>query len=222
MDAALQQLYPGAIVDWFAAQTQPAPVTGYREFTERQSGIVIGLDTLCYRSWTQLANGLPRCDMGRVALAIEGRTGSTEIYALVEAQAGASGFYHSTDGGSKWTRYGRTTPAAGRCGAGGAGGGAAGGAGGRGAGAAAPDTAALALAARCAGASDSTRGNAPGSSWFATGTGQYYSELFIDPHRVGHIYSVSTNMARSTDGGVTWANTGWDAGQTPPAIHVTS
>ena len=39
LDAALQQLYPGAMVDWFAAQTQPAPVTGYREFTERQSGM---------------------------------------------------------------------------------------------------------------------------------------------------------------------------------------
>lgn len=36
---ALQHLHPGAIADWFAAQAQPAPVTHYREFTDRQTGI---------------------------------------------------------------------------------------------------------------------------------------------------------------------------------------
>jgi len=39
LEAALQHLYPGAIADWFAAQHQPAPVTHYREFTERQTGM---------------------------------------------------------------------------------------------------------------------------------------------------------------------------------------
>ena len=39
LEAALHQLYPGAIADWFAVQQQPAPVTHYREFTERQSGM---------------------------------------------------------------------------------------------------------------------------------------------------------------------------------------
>lgn len=42
-DAALQEaiehLYPGAIADWFAAEMQPAAVTHYREFTERQTGM---------------------------------------------------------------------------------------------------------------------------------------------------------------------------------------
>lgn len=39
LDAALQQLYPGAVADWFAAQKPPAPITHYREFTERQTGM---------------------------------------------------------------------------------------------------------------------------------------------------------------------------------------
>ena len=39
LESALSQLYPGAIADWFAAQQQPAPVTHYREFTERQTGM---------------------------------------------------------------------------------------------------------------------------------------------------------------------------------------
>src|SRR5437773_8668661 len=38
LEQALNQLYPGAIADWYAAQTQPVPVTNYREFTERQTG----------------------------------------------------------------------------------------------------------------------------------------------------------------------------------------
>ena len=36
---AVNRIYPGAVADWFAAQQSPTPVTGYREFTERQSGM---------------------------------------------------------------------------------------------------------------------------------------------------------------------------------------
>ena len=36
---ALEQLYPGAVADWFAAQAPRPPVTDYREFTGRQSGM---------------------------------------------------------------------------------------------------------------------------------------------------------------------------------------
>ncbi len=36
---ALQELYPGSVADWFAVRNGAPPVTGYREFTNRQSGM---------------------------------------------------------------------------------------------------------------------------------------------------------------------------------------
>ena len=36
---ALDQLYPGAVADWFAACGEAPPVTSFRQFTLRQSGI---------------------------------------------------------------------------------------------------------------------------------------------------------------------------------------
>jgi hypothetical protein len=39
LEIALTHLYPGAIADWHAAQAAKPPVTHYREFTNRQSGM---------------------------------------------------------------------------------------------------------------------------------------------------------------------------------------
>lgn len=39
LETALNHLYPGAIADWFAAQSSEPPVTHYREFTNRQTGM---------------------------------------------------------------------------------------------------------------------------------------------------------------------------------------
>lgn len=39
LGAALNQLYPGAVADWFAAQSASPPVTSYRQFTARQTGM---------------------------------------------------------------------------------------------------------------------------------------------------------------------------------------
>jgi hypothetical protein len=39
LEFALQCLYPGAIADWFAARQPEPPVTHYREFTARQTGM---------------------------------------------------------------------------------------------------------------------------------------------------------------------------------------
>jgi hypothetical protein len=36
---ALNQLYPGAVADWFAARGSNPPVTSYRDFTNRQTGM---------------------------------------------------------------------------------------------------------------------------------------------------------------------------------------
>lgn len=45
---ALDRLYPGAVADWFAARAAHPPVTSYRQFTARQTGI--------YRITTRLDN----------------------------------------------------------------------------------------------------------------------------------------------------------------------
>lgn len=39
LGSALNQLYPGAVADWFAAQAASPPVTSYRDFTGRQTGM---------------------------------------------------------------------------------------------------------------------------------------------------------------------------------------
>ena len=39
LETALNHLYPGALADWFAAQSDAPPVTHYREFTGRQTGM---------------------------------------------------------------------------------------------------------------------------------------------------------------------------------------
>src|SRR5262245_47392787 len=39
LETALNQLYPGTIADWFAAQLPSPPVTHYREFCNRQTGM---------------------------------------------------------------------------------------------------------------------------------------------------------------------------------------
>ena len=39
LESALNRLYPGAIADWFAAQSPEPPATNYRAFTNRQTGM---------------------------------------------------------------------------------------------------------------------------------------------------------------------------------------
>jgi hypothetical protein len=39
LEGALNQLYPGAVADWFAAHSPTPPVTHYREFAARQTGM---------------------------------------------------------------------------------------------------------------------------------------------------------------------------------------
>jgi hypothetical protein len=39
LELLLHYLYPGAVADWFAARTAPPPLTSYRQFTARQTGM---------------------------------------------------------------------------------------------------------------------------------------------------------------------------------------
>jgi hypothetical protein len=39
LELALNEIYPGSLSDWYAAQLSNPPVTGYREFTNRQTGM---------------------------------------------------------------------------------------------------------------------------------------------------------------------------------------
>jgi hypothetical protein len=39
LETALGQIYPGAVADWYAAQSTRPPITHYRDFAKRQSGM---------------------------------------------------------------------------------------------------------------------------------------------------------------------------------------
>jgi photosystem II stability/assembly factor-like uncharacterized protein len=55
------------------------------------------------RSWTEIMNGLPPVDLGRIALEVSPHQAGV-VYALVAAQGDSSGFYRSTDRGDTWVR----------------------------------------------------------------------------------------------------------------------
>lgn len=56
-------------------------------------------------TWNKLTNGLPTGDVGRIALAIS-PVNTDIVYAMVEANDDAGGFYKSTDRGASFTRQG--------------------------------------------------------------------------------------------------------------------
>ncbi len=156
------------------------------------------------KTWTKLTKGLPKGDMGRAGLAIDGRTKPSRLYAIIDAKRDESGFYRSDDAGATWARIGHMTPVAGRGGAVAA---AMAGAGapatppaGRGGTAATP----LAQAAR------------PVDDWYRGGGAAYYHEISVDPYRPDTIWSMNVNVERSTDGGRNWERVNWET----TGVHV--
>jgi photosystem II stability/assembly factor-like uncharacterized protein len=196
------------------------------------------------KKWKRLTKGLPTGEMGRAGLAVDGRKTPATVFALIDAKRPESGFFRSDDGGNSWTRIGRSvnTGRGGGFGRGNQGGpppvitpcaplGAAPAkttppSGGQGA-----DHAVVAEAEeeQKEEVSDDQpqastqqqqqqggRGGQPTDDCYRGGGAQYYHELFVDPHRPDTIWSVNVNMERTTDGGKTWSQVGFES----TGVHV--
>ena len=152
------------------------------------------------KTWKKLARGLPKGDMGRAGLAIDGRKTPATVLAIIDAKRDESGFYRSDDGGATWARIGKMAAASGLRGFGGAGA----------AGAqAAPSPQAHAGGAQAGAPRVGARGGAT-DDWYRGGGAAYYHEIFVDPNKPDTIWSMNTNVERSTDGGKTWARVNWE------------
>jgi photosystem II stability/assembly factor-like uncharacterized protein len=174
------------------------------------------------KTWKKLTNGLPKGDVGRAGLAIDGRKTPATVFALIDATREESGFYRSDDAGATWARIGKTA-------AGGQRGGGAGGqrgqtappiaaSGQRAQGATPPAGAPAAQAAAGAAAAPQAgaRGGAPADDWYRGGGSAYYHEIFVDPWKPDTIWSMNVNVERSTDGGRTWGQVNWER----TGVHV--
>ncbi|MBI3491594.1 MAG: hypothetical protein HY047_07435 [Acidobacteria bacterium] len=150
------------------------------------------------KTWTKLSKGLPTGDMGRIALATDGRKSPATVFALINATVKEAGFYRSDDAGASWARVGHMTPQGRAGGPGRAGGAGRAGGPGRAGG-----------AGREGGAGAFPTGGAP-DDFYRGGDPQYYFELFVDPYKPDTIWSVDTNLELSTDGGHTFKRAGFE------------
>jgi photosystem II stability/assembly factor-like uncharacterized protein len=144
------------------------------------------------QTWTKLTKGLPTVEIGRIGLGIHWRNPRT-VYALVTAQLGQGGFFRSDDAGASWTRIGKSVG---------------GGRGERGGAPATPPQPCRPLGATppqpsAEAPATGGRGNAT-DDCYRGGDPGYYHEIYVDAHDPETIWSLQTNVDRSTDGGKTW------------------
>jgi photosystem II stability/assembly factor-like uncharacterized protein len=161
------------------------------------------------KKWTKLSKGLPKDDVGKIALGVDPKN-PTRVYAMISAKmarggrgAGGGrggppaevtpaatvvdeqGFYRSDDSGASWARIGKVAPSAGR--------------GGRGAAEERDEAGTVEDEDEQEQAAQTASGE-----WYRGGGAAYYFEIFVDPHRPDWIWSINTNMNVSKDGGKTW------------------
>lgn len=159
--------------------------------------------------WTKLTKGLPAGDMGRIAIALDGKVKPTRVYLLANAVTRAaqaagkneSGFYRSDDAGLTFRRMEPDPPASATA-----------------AGAAAAAGQAAPPAGQPAAPAGQGRGRAAGP--YAGGDPGYYHEIFVDPIRPDTIWSVNTYLERSDDGGKTWRGINTFMNTSSPDVHV--
>ncbi|HYT77524.1 MAG TPA: hypothetical protein VEL79_22410, partial [Vicinamibacterales bacterium] len=163
------------------------------------------------KTWTKLKNGLPKDDVGRIALGVDAKN-PKRVYALISAKAprgrgglpgagGAGGFAPEAPqpaarsagpvvdeaGFYRTDDSGATWARIGKV---------------------APQ------AARGGGGTNAPASSQPaspqplqaggGGDWFRGGGAAYYCEIFVDPYQPDTIWSVNTNLNVSRDGGKTW------------------
>ena len=201
-----------------------------------ESGVYKSIDA--GTKWTKLTKGLPSGDMGRVAIALDGKVKPTRVYLLANAASQASraagkdesGFYRSDDAGLSFRRMEPEKPAVAPA---------------EGAAATAPKSAASAakpaalakpvepIAPFCGGApvdpaaapgraggGGGGGGGRGGGGVYAGGDPGYYHEIFVDPIRPDTIWSVNTNLECSGDGGKTWKAVNQVMNMSKPDVHV--
>ncbi|MEX2272490.1 MAG: hypothetical protein WD690_13535 [Vicinamibacterales bacterium] len=149
------------------------------------------------RSWTKLTSGLPKDDVGRITVLTDPKA-PKRVYALIDAKV--------PPGEGRGGRQGRGGQAA-----------------------VTPPAQQPAPAAPAGPPPVDERGfylsEDNGKTWtrqsnYRGGGPAYYSELFLDPVKPDTIWSINTNLERSTDKGKTWQALGWDRGQGAFTVHV--
>ena len=156
------------------------------------------------KTWTKLTSGLPKGDMGRAGLAIDGRKKPATVFALVDAKRDESGFYRSDDAGATWTRIGKMAPAPRR---GATVGGRSRGSGGATARGAAPPAA---PGRRARPAPPAARPAAQPTTGIAAAARRTTTRSSSTRTAPDTLYSMNVNVERSTDGGKTWHRTNWE------------